>query len=318
MKSTGRFTRALRKVVHYGHDKCSECGNQLSNSVPAYAGYTGDQKEIYVGDCCLSQVSELASHIYWWWENYPRPGPNTPLWRYMDFSKFAAMLSQRSIYFARADLLGDPFEGARGLLSKQPEWKAHSMEYLKNAIRTVPGQAPPPENKVEQEAERLFSDIEQSGAADIKRTYVSCWHSSDTESEALWRLYSPPGSAGVAIQTERGLLEDNLDAKWDIKLGHVRYIDFAQNFAGTYDRIFWKRKSLSHEAEVRAVIHTDRRKKDDIPGLHIAADLNRAIQRVITSPFAQPWFLEILKETMVRFGLKVPVEHSALLDQPFY
>jgi len=35
-----------------------------------------------------------------------------PIWRYMDFTKFVAMLESDSLYFARSDRLGDPFEAA--------------------------------------------------------------------------------------------------------------------------------------------------------------------------------------------------------------
>ena len=34
---------------------------------------------------------------------------DTPLWRYMDFTKFVAMLKDESLFYCRADLLGDPF-----------------------------------------------------------------------------------------------------------------------------------------------------------------------------------------------------------------
>ena len=40
------------------------------------------------------------------------PDPDVPLWRYMDLSKFADLLQRRSLAFARADRLGDPFEGS--------------------------------------------------------------------------------------------------------------------------------------------------------------------------------------------------------------
>ena len=34
-----------------------------------------------------------------------------PIWRYMDLGKYLTMLDRRSLYFARATLLGDPLEG---------------------------------------------------------------------------------------------------------------------------------------------------------------------------------------------------------------
>ena len=38
--------------------------------------------------------------------------PTSNVWRYMDFTKYAAMLESSSLYFARIDKLGDPFEGS--------------------------------------------------------------------------------------------------------------------------------------------------------------------------------------------------------------
>lgn len=121
MKSTGRFTPALRKLTHYSYDHCSQCGASLQKGVAAYAGYTAAGAEIYVGKCCQALISELASHIYWWWSTYKRPIPEAALWRYMDFTKFVALLKDNALYFARADHLGDPFEGARGLAEREAE-----------------------------------------------------------------------------------------------------------------------------------------------------------------------------------------------------
>src|SRR5690242_12145306 len=92
LRSTGRFTPQLRKLVHYWHDKCQRCGESFPSLTPTYAGYTKDGEEAYVGDCCKGDLGELASYIYWWWDSYKRPRPDTRLMRFMDFSKFMAML----------------------------------------------------------------------------------------------------------------------------------------------------------------------------------------------------------------------------------
>lgn len=319
MKSTGRFTPALRKLTHYGYDHCSKCGRSLPRGVPAYAGYAAAGAEIYVGECCKASISELASHIYWWWSTYKRPTPSAVLWRYMDFSKFVALLKDEALHFARADHLGDPFEGARGLADRKSEWKAHCLEYFRHAIRTAPGQ---PEEisaeQVEQQAERLFLDFEVIGEREIQSTFVSCWHANDGESEALWRLYCPPPSAGIAIRTDFGALDNALDGSFDVKFGYVQYVDFAKHFAGTYDRIFWKRASFRHEAEVRAVIAKDWTNTSSESGLHVRVDLSQAVKAIVTSPFAPRWFDSVVKETMQRFGLDIPVTSSALRAEPFF
>jgi hypothetical protein len=80
---------------------------------------------------------------------------------------------------------------------------------------------------------------------------------------------------GLAIQTTAQLLMEAISDDPQVKIGHVQYIDFRHGFAGIHDRIHWKRKSLSHEAEVRAVmVRHDR--QDDL-GLTMPADLQHAI-----------------------------------------
>lgn len=45
-------------------------------------------------------------------EAFNTPEERKKIWRYMDFTKFASMLEKKELFFARADKLGDPFEGS--------------------------------------------------------------------------------------------------------------------------------------------------------------------------------------------------------------
>jgi hypothetical protein len=145
---------------------------------------------------------------------------------------------------------------------------------------------------------------------------VSCWHENDGESEALWRLYCRPSSAGVAIRTDSSALNESLGDNPDIQIGRVQYIDLGKKFAGTHDRIFWKRKSLSHEAEVRAV--TKRFDPTEEEAVLIPVDLSKLIGAVVVSPFAPPWFDDVLKEVMRRFDVRASVISSELIAQLFF
>lgn len=145
---------------------------------------------------------------------------------------------------------------------------------------------------------------------------MSCWHSNTVESEALWRLYCSPSSAGVAIRTDAGSLSRSLGNDPQVEIGRVQYVDFRTAFAGFHDRVFWKRKSLSHEAEVRAVIKKQR--PQDEAGLFIPVDLTQLLLAVVPLPFAPSWFPEILKATMQRFEVKAPLVSSELLSEPFF
>lgn len=320
LKSTGNFTIKLRRLSHDLYNICSVCGGQLPMNTPAFAGYDQNRNEIYVGDCCKSQLSELASHMYWWWTSYKRPSKSESIWRYMDFAKFVALLKDRAIYFSRTDCLGDHFEGARGLVERQNEWKEYCLDYYRKAYTNLPGgiKSNKSSEEIEQEAERLHEEVAQALKGELNRTFVSCWHNNDVESEAIWRIYCQNSTAGIALQTTVGKLYSSLDQEKFVKFGHVKYVDFRKHFSGSYDRIFWKRKSLSHEAEIRAVYQYPPGEKCDIVGVNISIDLENAIERVIVSPFSPPWFSNVLEETMSRFGVKIPVVKSELLEEPFF
>lgn len=318
LSSTGRFTTELRRLGHYCHDHCSRCGQKFPTGIPAYAGYDKRGQPVYVGRCCLAEIAELASHMYWWWESYKRPAANAPLWRYMDFAKFIALLTDNGVYFSRVDLLGDRFEGARGVASREPEWRQNSLTYLTEAILNAPDVHPPVDREdALKQAEVLYDLIASHSASEIRRTYVSCWHENEGESEALWRLYCPPLSTGVAVHTDFASLDAALDPGSGAVFGHVQYVDFNKSFAGSYDRVFWKRKPLSHEAEVRGVIH--RMEIDPLPsGVIVPADLERLTKKLVISPFAPPWFEAVLQNTIKTFGLTLPVYRSELEAEPFF
>jgi hypothetical protein len=140
MKSTGRITTALRRLMNASRDRCRSCGAELRNEVACYAGYAEDGRPLYVGDCCKDQLHELATHVYWWWESDKRVAPDTVLWRYMDFARLVAVLDSGTLHFARADQFSDPFEGASGSKELQRRWDEHYLAFFRHAIRTVPGQ----------------------------------------------------------------------------------------------------------------------------------------------------------------------------------
>jgi hypothetical protein len=111
---TLRFTPELRHLERRCHDKCSSCGKPFQEADTAHAGYSAEGQGIYVGDCCKALLAETAARYYWQPPICETPEGEAVLWRYMDFAKFLALIKDSSIYFARADQLGDPWEGAKG------------------------------------------------------------------------------------------------------------------------------------------------------------------------------------------------------------
>lgn len=316
---TLRFTIELRRLQRDSHDKCSLCGRPFRSHECSHSGYSKDGLPIYVGDCCQWHLSETAARYSWEPRRYEQPSPKSALWRYMDFAKFTAILKDKALFFPRADLLGDRFEGAKGVIQNKTRWNEHYLRYFRQVVRT-----PPPGNKfnlsdeqVEKEAQRLLLDCEILGKEALRSTYVSCWHESEVESEALWRLYCAPPTPGLAIRTTCDSLNGSLGDDPDISIGRVQYINFQRRFVGISDAsIFRKRQSLSHEKEVRAVIHGSA--ASDAPGKFQPVDLGCLLTAVVISPFAPVWFESVLKETMQRFGVSASIVTSELLSEPFF
>jgi hypothetical protein len=317
-RMTHRFTLELRKLERDSHDACSRCGRPFRPSETAHSGYDGEARPMYVGDCCVSQIQETAARYVWADSPYETPSDNSSLWRYMDLAKFISLLRDGSIYFARADHLGDSWEGAKGAKSNKVTWDTHYLNFFREAIKHPPKgyKCEQTDEEIEADAKRLLKQLETGGSHDLRTTYVSCWHENETESEALWRLYCPPPTAGIALLTTFADLKRAFDDDLSIRIGRVKYIDFRTQFAGPNDAIFRKRKSLQHEQEVRAVVRE--RAEDDCTGLIRQVDLSALIKEVVVSPFSPAWLESIVSDLLKRYDVMVPIKASELLSQPFF
>lgn len=318
MQPTGRFTPALRRLVHASYNECRNCGARLPKETAALAGYDPHGRPAYVGPCCWGILREFASHIYWALHSDRRCAPEQALWRYMDIAKFLSLLEDRAIYFSRADKLGDPFEGAAGIAERQPEWDQYYKEFFRKSVASAPGRTVPATgSELELESSRLLQEFKLSSQRERMRTYAVCWHGNTVESEALWRLYCPPPSPGVVIQTTAAALLESMGPDCEIEIGRVQYLDFRTAYASNYERIYTKRKSLSHESEIRAVL-TNHMHPDPPLGHMVNVDLSVLVKAVIPSPFAPPWLHGLVARTLFRHGLSIPVISSELLAEPFF
>jgi hypothetical protein len=312
---THRFTPELRRLERASHNYCSSCGRDFSFGETSHSGYDAEGNPIYVGECCAWRLKETAARNLWidptGLVNESAPA-NASLWRYMDLAKFAALMRDRSLYFPRADHLGDSWEGAMGATANKARWERYQLSAFSHAIRNTDKS----DEEVEAEAKRLVLQLEASAKAQLQSTYVSCWHENESESEALWRLYCPPPTAGVAVRTTFGDLEGVFSDDPSVSIGRVKYIDFRTEFVRVDEAIFRKRQTLSHEQEVRAVIYKYERQED--VGLNRQIKLSVLIKEVVVSPFSPAWLESILSDLMRRYDVQLPIRASELLIQPFF
>ncbi len=231
--------------------------------------------------------------------------PDQKLWRYMDLAKFLSALQTESFWLTRSDMLGDPFEGSI------------------------------PRATVEEEARTLREhgiDIAAAGIAEGRRwfltqVHVSCWHLSDHESAAMWRLYSQANEA-ICVQSTFDRIARNLPSS--MYAGLVSYIDYETGVIPT-DNLFYafthKRKSFEHERELRFIAWTqlaaelggdELRKWSTDAGIAWPLRPSDYIEAVYISPLAPPWFTAVVQRIVADAGLDIPVRQSALNQKPLY
>ncbi len=241
------------------------------------------------------------------YEEHPEftpPSDDAVLWRYLDFAKFIAVLENNALHFARADTLGDPYEGAYGALNAQlrsalyPDMPEKSQRNLVESLKRLPS-----------------------------LMYVNCWHSNDIESEAMWSLYATR-DRGIAIRTTFASLRDSFVGVESVCVGEVSYINYESAFVkegNVFAPFLHKRRSFEHEHEVRALLlhAADNGNKGIVPdlqppGVNCDVDLPKMIEEVVVTPFAQDWLVEVVNGVASRYGLAAPVRKSALADKPIW
>ncbi|NWD07662.1 hypothetical protein HX874_28255 [Pseudomonas gingeri] len=235
----------------------------------------------------------------------------------MDFTKYVSLLSSRGLYFTRTDCFEDIFEGAKGLKKRKDGWDSHYLEFFRSAIRNPPDgvECKLSDADVEEQAQKLLRDLEVGGENHKKRTFVSCWHESEHESEAMWRLYSTFLANAVAVRTSYQSLYLSLDRDPSIAIGRIKYIDLKNSYAGVNDAFWRKRKSFEHEREVRALL-SDYGTQD--LGKIVKCNLEVLIEEVLVSPKAPAWFVDLVNDVNEKFGLSVKVSLSELNEVPFF
>ena len=237
------------------------------------------------------------------YEEHPKfnaPELEAVLWRYMDFTKFVALLDTGCLYFVRSDALGDPFEGS------YPELNValRSHRYPDELVRQLP-----------------------SVTQDTRRTmFISCWHESSRESAAMWRLYSREHD-GIAIQTTFQLFRDCLIGAESVFVGKVDYIDYNDSLIdedNAFGPYMYKRREFEHEREVRA-IRWIRSSSEDSSALDVASppkgllhgvDLSILIKGIVVAPYAEDWFADLVRSVAGRYGLGDYVYTSSLAASP--
>lgn len=241
------------------------------------------------------------------------------LWRYMNFEHYVSMLVNGGLWFSYI-----------AELAEQDPYEWHHIAQLRSEFARLSNTVSGPEfdaalfgedeqaraqflgtfEEIEGLVEKLISDLDET-------VYVNCWHLNEVESAGMWHLYANR-SAGIAIKCRFAQLRSQLDDEFSV--GLVEYIaesDFANEWGGinTYMR---KRKSFAHEREVRALtpLKTESERRPN-RGFWQSVNLNDLIDEIVVGPTTEKWLQDVVENVARKYGLKVPIVRSNLLEDPF-
>jgi hypothetical protein len=245
------------------------------------------------------------------------------IWKYLDLAKFISLLTTNTLYFASPAQFQDLSEGSLPkshvdawskviqetsidpMLALRPQFAARSSEALKHFDARL---------------QKLVRELPKSQREATLRFGVSCWHKSEYESEAMWKLYSASGQ-GVAIESTIGQLRSSLGSREGIQISSVLYADFDNDPIETGHKhygLFMKRKSFEHEKELRATILLPS-DQFTLPanerGIAVECDLTLLINNIYVSPLC-PHYVANAVGNLCRGSLTIlekPVIHSQLL-----
>jgi len=240
---------------------------------------------------------------------FPPSDESVRIWRYMDFTKFVWMLEHRSLYFARSDLLGDPFEGSysKANIKFRPQVYKDMLEDVGKLDRAF----------------GMFSEFFQMMR---KWIFINCWHMNDHESAAMWKVHSQSNES-IAVQSTYKRLRDCLPGKVDI--GIVRYIDYESDWlpeGNAFYPFFHKRMSFEHERELRAVIsdwpisqgQIQLSRNQSESGKSVEVDLAVLVESIYVAPYSAAWFRQLVERVASNYIEEKAVVQSSLSDSPVF
>ncbi len=216
---------------------------------------------------------------------------DAPIWRFMRYDRFCAMMETRRLYFCRSDLFtADDQEGLP------------PIEYIREVCAAMgPGH----------DADYSLQTLKE----DRKAFFVLCWNLFQMETAELWETYGP---GGVAVCSRYASLKSLLKASADRTfLGRVWYSRRPKLY-NTLHFIATKRPEYMTDREVRAFIWrpevSDRNPypHDTPKGVEHVFDVPGLIERIVISPKAPLNRLREVEALISRLGFTIPVAESEL------
>ena len=152
-------------------------------------------------------------------------------------------------------------------------------------------------------------------------TCICCWNKKDSESAALWKIYSD-FNKGIMIKSSVTKLEKSLEnSSQEVQLTEVKYIDYNKQAMPDGNSNFpflHKQKAYSYEEEIRLIHHIptesgwehDWEKEEVEEGIYIKTNLEDLIDEIVIGPNSPTWFLIMLQDLLEKYNLQKTISRS--------
>lgn len=229
----------------------------------------------------------------------------TAIWRYMNLEKFIAMLSTRSLWYAKAAYFEDGYECFCEVVRREMPAKD---PFSRCITRTMP------DGKSElislsQMMVELSGDAAERFARAPEHVYVNSWCLA-RESMAMWQIYGSAGS-GIAVKssicrfqrsTNFPVRKDQFafdSVEYDIDVGSTPMIDLRRGSTPIGSGVWCELLKIAFHK-----------------GCNIEVDLDELVSEVYLGPRASRLTADAVASVMDKFGLQKPLTRSGLLTPP--
>lgn len=247
----------------------------------------------------------------------------------MNLGKFKSLIKNKALFFCRADIFSDPFEGS---IPKKEIENRKKMFYDQSIY------------------EKGFVDIRQeeksitniaSQHARLKSCFnINCWHIDNFENDSMWQLYLK-NNKGIAIQTTiESLIQSFANTQEEIYCSKVRYLNYEKD--EWHDHLNYqvdeysfliplvhKRIEFINENELRLIYDNKQVPESGNPqeywetqklkeGVNIKINLEKLIKKIYCPPTSNENNINDIKRYIEKFGYDFEVEKSILGDSPNY
>lgn len=243
------------------------------------------------------------------------PSSDYKIARYLDLTKFLSLIQTEKIFFNRLDLFEDQFEGTLPELSydEYEKWLRQVVYSHSTFINLT-------ESDKEKKIKKDIKDYRKNKNDIRKNFYISCWNKFETESYALWKIYSNLNSGIAIVTTPKKIVQAFKNTREDVQLSEIRYIDFKKdiiNIGNINFPVIHKNRFYDYEKEIRLIHQTNLLKTDPSDekidnGKYISIDINELIDEIIISPYAKDWFFNIVEDLLNKYNISKTLKFSDL------